>query len=215
MRSIFWVKKSPKMVILLFFLLFFCRLCSEGIPTEALDDRRRFFQIQLKTGSCFHFFYGGDHRFLFVSCSFSSCAMAQFSVRRKRNLDGLRFLITLFEIVGTLSTAKIHTITSVEYLILFYFSWLKSSRDGIGCITSSQFLSSRITSNGFFLVTGNWTFSKAIYITNAIAFAFAESFSALNSQCNLLERRFKDEQYKDDKLLLNWSQLSFWNNSRV
>lgn len=126
--------------------------------------------------------------------------------KKKRNLDDFVFRLfspieNCWHVVNGKHTQSLHL-----NLILFYLSWLNLK--WLACITSSQFLS---TQKGFFLVTTNWTFSKAIYITNAIAFEFAQSFAALNFHCNLC---WEKRRRKNNKLLLNWLQLSFWDDSR-
>lgn len=133
------------------------------------------------------------------------------SPRRKRNLD--RF--SSIEIAGTLSTAKIHNHFSRMFDVIIF--WLAESRlqDWIGCITSSAFISLSIhlfvclRRKGFFCCHWKLNFSKAIYITNAIAFSKMSPYFEFPVQFLLKPKRWDASKNENSKLLLNWSQLPF------
>lgn len=119
--------------------------------------------LKLQTGSCFHFFHGADqqllifqHNFLYI---FILCGTIFVSGEREIWTVDVFFLARfLIEIVGTLTTAKIHNHFSRIFDIIICLGWL--NQDWIDCIISSLlsfslsllFLSSSLCSarQGFF-----------------------------------------------------------------
>lgn len=142
--------------------------------------------------------------YIFILCGTISCQEKEKFGHLMCFFFGARFLI---EIVGTLTTAKIHNHFSRIFDIIIYLGWL--NQDWIDCIISPLLslalsLSFSVCSKGIFLCHRKLNFSKAIYITNAIAFAskfHAPNFpnahleTAIYAELKRKRRRRKKELY--------------------
>lgn len=122
-----------------------------------------------------------------------------------------------FEMVGMLSTIKIHNFIQVENLIFLYqwADWIKTGKDcttfSVQCFSIQLQLC--VSFIFFFCAIENWTFAKAIYMKNAIA--FISKFLSFEFSTVYFTGMNRSGTHKvhnpmvetNNKLLLNWSQL--------